>query len=69
MNDTTMITAMQLATRLGICRQLVARYAAQGRIAGALKFGKAWMFPDDAKVTPTVREYSFKKIGRAPEQA
>lgn len=59
-----MLTLTQLAGQLGVCKQLVSRYAAQGRIAGATRFGRAWMFPDDACVQPKAAK--FRKLPMDP---
>lgn len=59
-----MLTVEQLAARLGISRCMVSRYAKAGRIAGAEKFGRAWMFPDDARVTPRLAR--FNKLTNPP---
>lgn len=62
-----MMTVNQLAARLGVTRQIVARYAAEGRIEGAQRFGRQWMFPDGATVAR--KQSTFRKIGKATGEA
>lgn len=55
-----MLTVKQLSEKLGISQSAVCAYASRGRIVGATKFGRAWMFEDDATVT-TLRA-RFRKL-------
>lgn len=43
------ITVRQAAERWEISERLVQKYCAQGRIAGARKFGVSWEIPADAQ--------------------
>ena len=43
------ITAAAAAQRWGVSARLVQRYCAQGRIAGARKFGASWEVPAGAQ--------------------
>jgi len=46
-----MLTCEELAARLGVTPARVRQLAIAGRIAGARRFGPAWMFPTNARVT------------------
>jgi hypothetical protein len=50
-----MIDTKTAAVKLGVCVQRVSALAAQGRIPGARKFAKVWMFPNNPTVTPGTR--------------
>lgn len=47
-------TAQQAAVRMGVTPRAIQKWAAAGRIAGAVKHGKAWLIPVDAVVSETV---------------
>lgn len=49
-------TAQQAAVRMGVTRRAIQKWAATGRIPGAVKHGKAWLIPVDAIVSETVAE-------------
>ena len=44
-----MLTAEQLAQRLGVKPTTIRKDAAAGRIPGARKIGRDWTFPEDAQ--------------------
>jgi DNA-binding CsgD family transcriptional regulator len=43
------MTVVGTAARWGVSPRLVHRYLQDGRVAGAVRFGSAWMIPDDAE--------------------
>ncbi len=47
-------TAQQAAVRMGVTPRAIQKWAATGRIAGAVKHGKSWLIPVDAVVSETV---------------
>ncbi len=47
-------TAQQAAVRMGVTPRAIQKWAAAGRIAGAVKHGKSWLIPLDAVVSEAV---------------
>ncbi len=47
-------TAQQAAVRMGVTPRSIQKWAAAGKIAGAMKHGKSWLIPVDAVVSETV---------------
>ncbi len=47
-------TAQQAAVRMGVTPRSIQKWAAAGKIAGAVKHGKSWLIPVDAVVSETV---------------
>ncbi len=47
-------TAQQAAVRMGVTPRAIQKWAAAGRLAGAVKHGKSWLIPVDAVVSETV---------------
>ena len=45
------ITAAEAATKWEISERSVRNYCAEGRVAGAMLFGKTWMIPEDTQKT------------------
>ena len=43
------ITAQQAADKWGVSLRWVQTYLTQGRIEGAIRFGRAWMIPNAAE--------------------
>ena len=43
------ITATEFAARLGVSRELAARWCRAGRVRGAFLAGQTWMVPADAE--------------------
>ncbi len=42
-------TTIELATKWGVSARRIALLCAEGRVDGALKKGKTWLIPSDAK--------------------
>lgn len=42
------ITVREMAEKWGISARLVQKYCADGRVAGAMKFGRSWKIPCSA---------------------
>lgn len=49
MNKTEFETVQEAAARLGVTVRAVQKWAASGKIGGAIKHGNAWLIPKDAK--------------------
>jgi excisionase family DNA binding protein len=47
-----MISTQQAAKALGVTVAYIRRMAGQGRIPGAQRIGKVWVFPDQPRIYP-----------------
>ncbi len=51
MNNTEFDTAQQAAVRLGVTPRAIQKWAATGKLPGAVKHGKSWLIPKNATVS------------------
>lgn len=56
MNETVFETAQEAAQRMGVTVRAVQKWAAGGRIPGAVKSGRAWKIPKEAKTPEADRD-------------
>ena len=62
------ITSHQAAERWGISLRWVQMYLKDGRIDGAVRFGRDWMIPKDAEQPKDGRVKSGKYVGASKKQ-
>ncbi|MBQ2765297.1 MAG: helix-turn-helix domain-containing protein [Firmicutes bacterium] len=55
MNNTEYETTQQAAVRLGVTSRAIQKWAAAGKLPGAVKHGKSWLIPKNATVSEEVR--------------
>jgi len=55
MNNTEFETAQQSAVRLGVTPRAIQKWAAAGKLPGAVKHGKSWLIPKNATVSEEVQ--------------
>lgn len=55
MNNTEFETAQQAAVRLGVTPRAIQKWAATGKLLGAVKHGKSWLIPKNATVSEEVQ--------------
>lgn len=67
MNETVFETAQEAAERLGVTVRAIQKWAANGRIQGATRHGKAWLIPKDAKLLDP-SEIKIDKKSEASEE-
>ncbi|MBE6666079.1 MAG: helix-turn-helix domain-containing protein, partial [Ruminococcaceae bacterium] len=48
-------TAQQAAVRLGVTPRAIQKWAAAGKLPGAVKHGKSWLIPKNAVVTEEIQ--------------
>lgn len=61
-----LLTSVELAEKWNISSRRIAYLCNEGRIDGAVKKGKTWLIPDDAKKPSDMREKQVKKENEDP---
>ncbi len=64
--DKVFETAGEAAERLGVTVRAIQKWAASGRIHGAIKHGKSWLIPKDAQVSEIADEPKEKEEEKEP---
>lgn len=64
-----LLTAKEYAELIGSSPQIVSRLARKGRIPGARKIGRDWLFPADARPIPASKgpQADWEKTSYPPE--
>ncbi len=63
----TYLTTVQAAAAACLSEQRIRVLCAEGRIAGAMKIGKAWLIPAKFKITPSQRQSYVSALASLPE--
>ena len=60
-------TTAQAAVRLGVTKRAVQKWAAEGRIPGAVKHGNSWLIPQNAVVTKSGESGQYGILSSIPD--
>lgn len=58
------LTSPEMSEKWGISSRRVSLLCAEGRIAGAIKKGKTWLIPSNAKKPEDARRKDIRKSGK-----